>query len=1082
MPKDFLLFLTKSYFIMRKLVLIFLFVSGLMIQANAQDRTISGKVSSAEDNSTLPGVTVVLKGTTTGTTTDLDGNYKLSVPSEGGILVYSFVGMTTQDVEIGSRSVIDLVMETDTQELAEVVVTALGVSREKRSLGYSITQVESEDLTQGTSSNFTSALSGKLAGVQVTGGTGQPGSSTNVVLRGYANVGRSTQPLYVIDGVPVTNTNQNYNTNGASVNRTVDFGNGINDLNAGDIESMSILRGSAATALYGSAGANGVVMVTTKKGTKDSNGKPEIVLSSSTIFSSILKVPSYQKTFGQGWDGHYASEENGSWGPRFTNEPRLWGYAVNGTQLYKNFSFLEDQVTDFYDVGTLFDNSISVSNGNEDGTFYVSFNNVTSDGIVPGNKDGFKKNSFKFGATRKMGFLNVSTSFNYINKETRAIPTGQGQGSTSNVFDDILQHPTDISLADMEDYRNPKSFQNPNNYFSPYLFNPYFSIDNTSNVANVDRMIASATLNADIYKEYDIKGTLRFGGDVQSTFGHNYDAKYTLADNSVNKGTQDDIDGYYREFQRNIRLYNMDAFLSGGYRVSRVNFNLTTGMNSQHNRQVSSVDEVKGLVLEQSFPNLANTAATPVVSGGFPEAITRRQSIYSVLDVNFDDILYLTGSFRNTWSSTLPKGNNSYFYPSVNASFIVSDAIAGLNNSSQVDYVKLRAGYGQSGNDAPPYVVSPVYVQGGVRGGIPFSDLTFPLRGVTGYEYSNVLGNPNLEPEISKDIEYGVDVVLFRNRFSLDVTYYDRITEGMILARTLASTSGFNSIWDNVGKMTNKGVEVSANITPIRDLGGFTWDIGYKFDKNNNKVVDLTEGLDEVSIAGFASPSVVAIKGQSVSHAKAFGTRRTKDGRVIVDSQTGRPLGTSMGVDLGSTLFDYTMGLSHTLTYKGLKVFFQLDYRQGGKFVSFSKQSTTWTGKDPITTYNDRLPFVVPNSVYMDADSNFIENTIPITTADLNNYYTGDWNDENYVLTKTFVKLREMNVTYSLPESLFSNMFIESASISLVGSNLWLWTPSENNVVDPEITTASNGSSSEFGEVNGYPSVRNYGFKINVKL
>ena len=282
--------------------------------------------------------------------------------------------------------------------------------------------------------------------------------------------------------------------------------------------------------------------------------------------------------------------------------------------------------------------------------------------------------------------------------------------------------------------------------------------------------------------------------------------------------------------------------------------------------------------------------------------------------------------------------------------------------------------------------------------------------------------------------------------------------------------------------MTNRGIEISAYMTPIENLGGFTWDISYKFDKNTNRVVDLTEGLDEVTITGFVSPSVVAIKGKTVSHIKAFGTQTTDDGRVIVDSQTGRPLATALGVDLGSTLYDYTMGFMNTFTYKDLSLYFQLDYREGGKFLSYSKQSTMWTGKDPLTTYNDRLPFVVPNSVYEDDEGNYVENTIPITTTDLNNYYTGDWNDQALVLPKTFVKLREVSIAYNLPKSIFSNMFIESASLALVGNNLWLWTPAANNVIDPEITTAGNGSSSEFGEIRGYPSVRNYGFKINVSF
>ncbi|RAW01867.1 SusC/RagA family TonB-linked outer membrane protein [Pseudochryseolinea flava] len=1067
---------------MRNFLLIGFFCLLHVSVAWAQDRTIRGRVTSADDGTGLPGVNVLLKGTGTGVVTDADGNYSLTVPAGPGTLVFSFIGLRSEEIEIGERSVIDMPMQEDVAQLGEVVVTALGISREKRSVGYSIANVSGKDLTKGTSSNFTSALSGKIAGVQVTGGTGAPGSSTNVVLRGYANIGRGTQPLYVIDGVPVTNTNQNFNTNGADINRTVDFGNGINDINANDIESMSVLRGSAATAMYGSAGANGVIMITTKKGSKELAGKPRVSISSSVVFSSLLKKPSYQKDFGQGWDGHYASNENGNWGPRYTNDPRLWGNAVNGSQLYKDFSFLDDQLTDFYEVGTMFDNSVSVSSGNADGSFYISYNNVSSDGIVPSDKDSFNKNSFKFGASRKMGkVLELNASFNYINKVINALPTGQGQGGSANLFDDLLQHPADISLADMKNYKDPNSFFNPNNYFTPFLWNPYFTIDNTSNEANIDRMIASFTLNADIYKPHNIKGTLRFGGDVQNTVGHNYDGKYTLNDNSVNKGTQDDIDGYYREFQRTNRLYNLDAFVSGGHNFNNVNLNLLLGTNLEHNTQTLSMDEVKSLVLEQQFPNLANTSATPIVSGGFPHRTFRRQSLYSVLEASYKDVLYVTGALRKTWSSTLPQGNNSYFYPSINASLVLSDAFKALN-TSWVDFIKVRVGYGQTGNDADPYVVNPVYVQGQVTTGIPFSDLTFPLGGVTGYEYSNVLGNPNLKPEISTDFETGLDFNLFDNRLGVDVTYYNKTTEGLLLQRTLASSSGFDFMWDNVGKMTNKGIEITASITPIRTSTGLTWDIAYKFDKNVNNVVSLTEGLDEVTITGFVSPSVVAIKGKTVSHVKAFGTQKTEDGRVIVDSQTGRPLATAEGIDLGSTLYDYTMGISNTITYKNFSLFFQFDYRHGGRFISYSKQSMMWSGKDPLTTYNDRKPFVVPNSVYVNDDGDYVENTIPITTSDLNNYYGGEWNDEANVLTKTFCKLRELNLTYNLPQSLLSKSFLSSASVSLVGNNLWLWTPSENNVIDPEITTAANGSGTEFGEIRGYPSVRNYGFRVNLSF
>ncbi|NJK84702.1 MAG: TonB-dependent receptor plug domain-containing protein [Bacteroidales bacterium] len=516
------------------------------------------------DGEPIPGVSVIVKGTNTGTATDIDGNYILEVPP-GSTLVFSSVGMSRVEVPVDNQTVINVNLEPDVVGLEEVVVTALGISREKKRLGYSVTEVDNEEFTQGTGTNLTNALSGKVAGVQVSGGTGQPGSSTNVVLRGYATIGRETQPLYVVDGVQVTNMEQNFSTNGADVNRTVDFGNGINDINAQDIENISILRGSAATALYGSAGANGVILITTKRGSAlVKGGKPLISVNSITSFSSVLRYPMFQSTFGQGWDGHFASEENGSWGPRFTNEPRLWGNEVGGRQLYKDFSFLEDQLSDFYVTGNIYDNTIAISGAGDFSTYYLSYNNVSDNGVVPGEKDKYVKNSFKLSATKQMGFIDASANFIYINKETNTIPTGQGQGGMSNLFDDLLQHPTDISLVDMENYRDPTSFYHPNNYFSPYLWNPYFSINNTSNVANVDRLIANTSLDLSILKAYRMKGTLRFGGDVSNTFGHNYDGKFTLSDNSVNKGQQNDIDGYYREFQRNVRLYNLDALITGG--------------------------------------------------------------------------------------------------------------------------------------------------------------------------------------------------------------------------------------------------------------------------------------------------------------------------------------------------------------------------------------------------------------------------------------------------------------------------------------------------------------------------------------
>jgi TonB-linked SusC/RagA family outer membrane protein len=1064
---------------MRKFMLLVAFLVSIGMQVVNSQTTITGMITD-ETGQPFPGVNINAKGTTIGALSDLDGAYTLDLPDEAKILVFSFVGYKSKEVEVGNQTVINVSLEIEYQGIDQVVVTALGIQREKKKLGYSVSTVEDADLNKGTSSNLTKSLSGKVAGVQVSGGVGAPGSSTNVVLRGYANIGRSSQPLYVIDGVPVNNAAQSFSTGGIDVNRTVDFGNGINDINSMDVESISILRGASATALYGSQAANGVVMITTKSGTKKQ--KPNVNFSSSSIFSSVLKFPDFQKKWGQGWDGNFNSKENGSWGPLLTDEPQLWGNEINGQQLYKNFSFLEDQLRDFYDVGNTFDNSISISGGGEVATYYVSYNYVTSDGVVPKDRDGFDKHSFKLKSTMKVGRVSASASVNYIYNKTSSISTGQGQGGSDNLFNDLLQHPTDISLVDMKDYYDPNSFFNVNNYFSPYLTNPYFVIENTDNTAKIDRFIGNTSLTIDLVKSIRLKATIRIGGDISNTFGYSYDGKFTLDPLSVNKGGHNDIIGYYREFQNNEQQYNIDGIISGGADLlgGDLIFDANIGFNVFNHSRNFADESVTGLIFEQSFPHLSNSTASPDVSQSFKDK-KRLMGIYASAELGFKSYLFLTLTARNDWSSTLPESNNTYFYPSASIGFIVTDAFEAIKNLSFLDYFKIRIGYGLSGNDAPPYRITPSYAQGGVYAGISFSDLTFPLAGITGYEYGNILGNPNLSPEISSDFETGIEMRFLKNRIGIDATYYNKLTDGLILERTVASSSGYTGMYDNIGEILNEGVELSTNLTPIR-TDNLRWDITYTYAKNNNKVLSLTEGLDEVFVSGFTSPSVVAMAGKTVSQIKGTGMQLTPDGLIIVDPQTGRPLDSQAGVDLGSTLPDYTMGLSSRITYKGFEFSFLFDYRKGGLFVSYSKNYAQWSGKDPTTTYNDRRPFVVPNSVYINEEGDYIENTNPITKVDLNNYYGGNWNDKSTILDKTFLKLREVNLTYNIPSKILAKTFIQSASISLIGNNLLLFTPVENNIVDPEISTTGNSSATEFGEIAGYPSVRSYGFRLNINL
>lgn len=1072
--------------LLKKFFYICLFLVGAVGYSYAQEsRAVSGKVSDAETGAPMPGVSVVIKGTTNGTSTDGEGSYSINVSSDDATLEFSFVGYKTVSQKVGSSSTVDISLSADAEEFDQMVVTALGIKRDKKKLGYSVSSVGGDDVTSGTRTDFTNALAGKVAGVQVSGGVGSPGSSSNVTLRGYASIGRGSQPLYVVDGIPISNGAQNYNdgTLGASLNRTVDFGNGISDISAQDIESIDILRGAAATSLYGSRAANGLIMITTKSGAgKLVKGKrvPNISVGSSWIFSRPLRYPKYQTKFGQGWDGHYASNENGSWGPKLTNDDRLWGNSVNNTQLRKKFSSLEDKLKDFYDVGLMSDNHVSLGASGKNGSFYASYNHVKSDGVVPSDKDSYVRHNIKLRSSVNFDNLKVNSSVSYSNKEIYSISTGQGQNGSANLFSDILQTPIDISLVDQKNYKDKKSFYHPDNYYTPYLVNPYFAIDNQTNRADVDRFIGNLNIDFDIYSKMNIKGIFRIGADIESTEAYFYDAKFTFSDASANSSATD-WQGFYEETQRKRREYNIDALIRGNNTFSDFTLDYTVGLNVFHKYSFISRESVTGLVFEQTFPNLSNSASTPNVVRGEIAEKRRLVGLFSNVELSYKSYLFLNLSARNDWSSTLPKKNNSYFYPSASLGFIVTDALSSLKNISNVlDYWKLRIGYGQSGNDAPAYVIKPVFSQGDVTGGIPFSDLTFPLKGVTGYEKSNRLGSESLKPEISSDFEIGTDFRFLKNRIRIDFTYYNKVTEGLLLDRSLPSSSGFLFKYDNIGKIKNDGIELSFGATPLRINNSFEWSFIYNFSKNNNKVEELTLGLNEVFVTGYTGQSIYAIKGKTVSQVKLNGPKKTPSGQIVVDNK-GRPVKSDQLIDFGTTLHDYTMNLSNTFSYKNISLTFLFDYRHGGQFISRTNDILNWSGLNLMTTFNDRQPFIVPNSV-QEEKGVYVENKTPVLN-DLNNYYTGDFNDANsLLLEKTFLKLREFNLTYRFGKKVLSKTPFKSGSFSVIGNNLWLLTPSGNSVVDPELSTGQNGQNTQFGEVYGYPSVKTFGFKLNLTL
>ncbi len=1050
---------------MRILLICFMLVSALITESWAQDRTVSGKVTD-DSGETIPGANVILKGTSTGTTSDIDGNWKLSVPADGGTLVFTFVGMTAEEVAIGSRSVIDLRMESDAKQLSEIIVTAQGVEKDVKALGYSATSVGKEEVTRGRTSDVMSSLQGKVAGVSITTASGAPGASTKVILRGYSSIGGNNNPLYIVDGVPINNSSNNFNASnlGTDVNRSQDFGNRANDVNPDDIESVTILKGASATALYGSRASNGVILITTKSG-RGEDGL-NVSFTSSATFSNPLRLPDLQDKFGQGWSGHYASEENGSWGPVMDGTDRLWGNVVDNSQQIKTFEAREN-VKDFYETGTSYINTLSLSGGNDLASFYVSYGNVNEDGIVPGASDVLERNTLSMRGSLKTKKVKVETSLNFSNKKQSVITTGQGGGGTTT-FQELIQIPRDHSIIDMQDYNDP--FNNLDNFYTLYAQNPYYSINENGNEFTENRVYGKVQLT---YNFTDwLNASYRIGADVANSHLKDWIAIAETSEGSPNQGTAQ-IPGQIFEGSRNATEFD-HSFLLNAYKEVSSDLNLSglIGLNINERSTRNFSTQASDLDIP-GFYVLGNASGTPVPT--YRETKRRLVGLYGQIEAAYKDFLFLTLVARNDWSSTLPIENNSFFYPGANVSFVFTEATSALDNI--MSFGKVRASWGQTGNDADPYSVYSVFIPGQVA--LPFGDINLPFNGVNGFELSNQIGNLSLQPEITSEVEVGFDIRFFNNRLGVDMTLYDRTTTDQILAVPVAVSSGYTTQVQNLGEVNNKGIELLINMTPIK-TSNFAWDISYNFTKNKNEVVRLNSELDKVVINSIYGLELVAEEGKPLGTIYGHAQQYTETGEVIVNAN-GIPLVAADKVEYGNTNSDYSMGLSNRLSYKGWSLNVLLDYRKGGLMYSYTQRLTQFVGNSVNTTYNERRPFVVPNSVVDNGDGTYTENLVAVDMSNINSYWNQTDNNarsRDHIMDRSFLKLREVGVTYQFPKSMLERTFLNTASLSVIGRNLLLFTPSENQLVDPETTTMGNDLLGEFGEFGSGPTTRSFGASL----
>ena len=1067
----------------------------------AQNKQISGTVTD-QNGDPLPGVSVVVDGTNIGTVTDAKGAYSLNMRN-GNAVKFSFFGMRDVTVTVGSQTKIDVTMEEDTIGLDEVVITATGMTRQEKTLGYASTTVRSDEIVRGHSADALSGLSGKVAGVQISS-SGGTGTSQKVIVRGYSSFS-SNAPLYIVDGVPMSNSTMGTQ----DLNNSIDFGNQASDINPEDIESITVLKGASATALYGSRASNGAIIITTKRGIQNEDVK--VTYDGSFQVSSVLRIPNIQNRFGQGWfysyDGYvfenYSPTENGSWGNLLDGRDVIWrpgagnaGYnpgnlddVWDNPEYHTSFSYKENSLKNFYTTGFETNNNITIQGGSKTTGFVASYGNIYSDGILPGSNDYYKRNNFSFRGNTKIhdGLAWLNYSINYVRKNVRNSMTGQG-GSGSTIYQDILQYAANVDYADLRDWQSV--LNNADNFYTPYAQNPWWTLDNNYSTYTDDRVYGSAEFGIQLMK--GLQFIARGGMDVT-----NYNEKYFNNLWKFNPGSYAEAEGAsvengnYSETSGRSAQIDANFLLNADYKLGKdFSLHAVAGWNVNQRASNAIGGTIDGIAVS-GWASFSNTSgAIPPVSSS--RSMRRLVGAYAQADLGWKDAIYLTLSARNDWSSTLPINDNDFFYWGANGSIIVTELFD--IKSDVLSFLKIRGGYGKTGSDAPAYYTSSYYGLASASAG--FGSLTFPLNSFVGLTKSTRLPATELKPEISTEKELGVDVRLFKNRLNFDIALYDKLTENQIVSATLAPEAGYTSAVRNVGKIRNKGIEVAMGVVPVRTKD-LEWNIGMTFSKNNNIVEELWDDKTEANIYGLSSgPQLKAILGESVGTWVDYKIATVEDesspyyGYTIVHSVTGLPTYSSTEYEtLGKADADFTMGFNTTLRYKSFTFGASFDYRKGGLMYSATKGIALFDGNAEETMYNLRDPWVHPHAVYQagkDGEGNpiYVENNIPVDA-----WYgiNGEWySNYNYVryrdnlLDKTYLKLREVSASYRLPEKLFAGVnWLSTIEIGVFGRNLLMWTPKQG-LVDPDMTNYGNDLTSLYGEYYSAPSTRNIGCNLKI--
>ncbi len=1052
---------------------------------------ITGRVLD-EKGQGMIGASISVKGSPgVGTVTDLDGNFRLSAPA-GATLVIQSIGYASQEVPAGAAASIRMVPAA--KELSGAVVTALAIRREKRELGYSATTINSDELNAGNNVSALSAIQGKTAGVNITSTTGGPGGSTRVVLRGEKSVNGGNNALIVVDGIPLSNGNR---LTGRDERSQLDFGNRGNDINPEDIENITVLKGPAAAALYGSIAANGAIMITTKSGRgRQGSGKTSVNFQSTYTLSRVLKLPEFQNKYGQGDVDNVADDrrENFSWGLPFDGKMRPWGQVINGQQRVKPYVALEDNVKNFFDIGKNWENNIQLGGGSDKGSYFLSLNTLNSTGVVPDNF--YNKYSLRLNTTLELpNKMYSSLNVNYINSQSRIESGGQDE---SGIYDNLIQTPRDIPITELKDLGNIfNSYDTKDSlgvthygYYGAYTDNPYWVASNVDNRDRTDRVLGNVVVGIRPNADWDIYN--RFGGDFTADRITSKQPKYSpvpwdpfyfAGSTALGPKSQG---GYLEYNANNIVAYN-DLIVNYNKKLSEdFGFNGMLGNNLQFARNAylaGKIDNKTNALVVPGYYNLNNNNGPidvneNVFSQPAPPALSESRSfgVYGSFRLDFKRQVFLEVTGRNDWSSTLAANNRSYFYPSASLSWVFTDVLKKSIGDKVLSFGKLRTSYASVGNAAVPYQNNnPAYIRAEAATG--FGSVKFPFNGTPGFSFTNVIGNEGLRPERTNASEIGIELAFFRNRISFEATYYNNLSIDQIQTVPTAPSSGFTGRVVNLGDISNKGWELAARVTPVSTASGFRWEIYGTYTKNKNMVERLANGVQQIVLGGISGMSVTATVG------KPFGAFYGSDiltdslGRVVVDSTTGIPRIAPNTVFKGTYQPRFIASWGTALRYKGFSLNVLFTTKQGGVFYSRTKSLMDFVGTSKGTERRD--DYVFPNSVYVKSNGATVVNTD--RTFHPYDYYTtviSNAQGQN-IIDASYVKLTEASLSYSVPDRWLKHTHFGGASFGVFGNNLFIWTPDENQYSDPEVNAGGAGNLQGF-EYASRPSLRNYGVRLSV--